>query len=90
MVAMQDFRRELEAQFGRAEKQERPHIEINAGELHRVIGGYPPKSGASHRMPACCETMWQEFKKGRAEVIHETDSRQSAALTIRYALPRPR
>ena len=83
-----DFRTELEAQIDRAAKQGRPHIEINAGELHRTVGGYPPKAGASHAMPTCCNVMRREFSKGNAEIIHETDSGQAPALTIRYHLPR--
>ena len=39
MITMFDFRRELLAQISRAAKQGRPHIEINAGELHRVSVG---------------------------------------------------
>jgi 5-methylcytosine-specific restriction protein A len=89
MSSTQDFRTELEAQIERASKQGRPHIEVNAGELHRAVGGYPPKHGQSHAMPACCSVMRQEFSKGKAEVIHETDSGQAPALTIRYYLPRP-
>jgi hypothetical protein len=37
MATMDDFREELEAEIGRAAKQGRPHIEINAGELHRIV-----------------------------------------------------
>jgi hypothetical protein len=37
MATMDDFREELEAEIGRAPKQGRPHIEINAGELHRIV-----------------------------------------------------
>ena len=88
MPTTEDFRSELGAQIDRAIKQDRPHIEINAGELHRVIGGYPPKSGESHSMPSCCNVMRDELKRGNAEVVHETESGQAPALTIRYYLPR--
>jgi len=84
----QDFRIELNAQIDRATRQGRPHIEVNAGELHRTVGGYPPKTGSSHAMPSCCEVMRSEFRKGRAEVVHETDSGNAPAFTIRYELPR--
>ena len=91
MVAIADFRNELDAQIARAERQGRPHIEVNAGELHRVLGGYPPKAGEGHHcMPSCCEAMRQEFRRGGAEVVYETESGNAAALTIRYSLPRPR
>jgi hypothetical protein len=36
----------------------------------------------------CCELMRDELKRGDAEITHETDSGQGAALTIRYHLPR--
>jgi hypothetical protein len=39
-------------------------------------------------MPTCCNVMRQEFSKGNAEIIHETDSGQAPALTIGYRLPR--
>ena len=45
MPKAEDFREELQAQIQRAHKQGRPHIEVNAGELHRKLGGYPPKAG---------------------------------------------
>lgn len=76
------------AQIERAVKQGRTHVEVNAGELHRTLGGYPPKAGESHAMPSCCEAMRQEFKRGNAEMIHETESGNSPSLTIRYGLPR--
>jgi len=70
VTSIADFRTELEAQIGRAQKQGRPHIEVNAGELHRVIGGYPPKAGEpAHSMPSCCEAMRQEFRRGNAEIV---------------------
>ncbi len=90
MPATADFRDELNAQIERATKQGRPHIEVNAGELHRVVGGYPPKAGEpQHSMPSCCEAMRQEYRRGNAEVVHQTESGNAPALTIRYNLPRP-
>jgi 5-methylcytosine-specific restriction protein A len=89
MPTASDFRTELAAQIRRASKQGRPHIEINAGELHRVVGGYPRKlGGADHVMPICCNVMRQELSRGKAEIIYQTESGQAAALTIRYYLPR--
>jgi len=88
MPSTDDFRAELSAQIDRAVKQGRPHIEINSGELHRKVGGYPPGAGENHAMPTCCAVMRDEFKRGKAEVIHETESGQAAALTIRFYLPR--
>lgn len=88
MTSTSDFKDELMAQFKRGEKQSRPHVEINAGELHRTLGGYPPKTGETHVMPSCCNAMWEAFDDARDVVVHQTESRHSPSLTIRYALPR--
>jgi 5-methylcytosine-specific restriction protein A len=88
MPTTDDFRAELHAQISRAQRQGRPHVGVNAGELHRTVGGYPPKHGGSHAMPSCCSVMREEFARGRADVIHQTESGQAPALTIRYHLPR--
>lgn len=88
MATTDDFRAELRSQIDRATKQGRPHIEINAGELHRIVGGYPPRPGKSHSMPSCCNVLREELKRGNAEVIYETESGQAPALTVRYSLPR--
>jgi hypothetical protein len=39
MPSTDQFRAELIAQIDRAAKQGRPHVEINAGKLHRKLGG---------------------------------------------------
>jgi 5-methylcytosine-specific restriction protein A len=83
-----DFRAELRAQIRRAIRQRRPHVEINAGELHRKVGGYPPKSGENHAMSSCCGVMRAEFVHGKDAVIFETTSGRAPAYTIRYHLPR--
>jgi hypothetical protein len=88
MPTTKDFRSELKSQIDRANRQGRRHVEINAGELHRTVGGYPPKKGESHSMPSCCGVMREEYGRGNAEVIHETDSGNAPSLTIRYNLPR--
>ena len=88
MPTFDEFQAELSSQIARAAKQGRPHIEINAGELHRTLGGYPPKAGQNHAMPECCRAMRTEQSHGRSEIVFETDSGQSASLTIRYLLPR--
>ena len=88
-MAADNFQAELIAQIERASQQERPHLEINAGELHRAVGGYPPKAGASHRMSRCHNVMRDELRRGGAQIIRETANADPPALTIRYTLPRP-
>ena len=59
-----EFRTELREQIKRARQRGRPHAEINAGELHRTLGGYPPRAGEpAAAMPSCCEVMWEEYKR---------------------------
>jgi len=88
MPSSDEFREELSAQLKRATEQRRPHIEVNAGELHRKVGGYPSEPGKQHSMPSCCNVMRDELRKGNAEIVFETDSGQSASFTVRYLLPR--
>jgi 5-methylcytosine-specific restriction protein A len=88
MPSVEDFANELRAQIERATKQGRRHVEINAGELHRVVGGYPPRTGENHAMPSCCQAMRNEFDQGYAEIVNETESGHSASLTVRYNVPR--
>jgi 5-methylcytosine-specific restriction protein A len=88
MATIEGFRRELFEQIGRAASQDRPHIEVNAGELHRAVGGYPPASGENHSMPSCCAALRAAMVSGD-EIVYETPSGNSASLTIRYMLPRP-
>jgi 5-methylcytosine-specific restriction protein A len=83
-----DFRAELRAQIHRAIRQRRSHVEINAGELHRKVGGYPPKPGENHAMSTCCRVMSAEFVHGKDAVIFKTASSLAPAYTIRYNLPR--
>jgi hypothetical protein len=87
-----EFRAQLVVQMARASKQGRPHIEVNAGEFHRQMGGYPPtrENPQTNQMPMLCDVMQREMTRGKAEVIHATTSGQAPALTIRYYLPRPR
>jgi len=87
MPKADDFQTELEKQIERARKQGRPHAEINAGELHRVVGSYPDSN--AHRMPLCCEVM--RARMGPADqVVHEPPEGKGAALTIRYVFPNVR
>jgi 5-methylcytosine-specific restriction protein A len=79
-----DFRRELAAQFSRAENRSAAHVEINSGELHRSVGGYP---GPNHRMPICCEVMYGE-RTDDDEIVSQPPEGKGASLTIRYKLPR--
>lgn len=88
MPTVDDFKVELTGILQRAERQGRPHVEINAGELHRSVGDYPSRDGNQHAMPTCCSVMRSELEAGKAEVIYPPESGNCASLTIRYYLPR--
>ena len=84
MVQMDDFRTELKAQLDRATYRGASHVEINSGELHRAVGGYP---GTDHRMPMCCDAMYEQ--QGAEDVIVSRPPKgKGASLTIRFKLPR--
>jgi hypothetical protein len=46
-----------------AEHASKTTVEINSGQLHREVGGYP---GQNHRMPMCCAVMRSEMSASDA------------------------
>ncbi len=84
MPTSDDFRSALRSQLRAAELKHLPYVDINAGELHRQVGGYP---GKNHQMPSCCQVMEQE-RRGLDAVIAGPPSGKGASLTVRYRLPR--
>jgi 5-methylcytosine-specific restriction protein A len=81
MATMEAFRKELRGQLLRAQKQGRPHVEINAGELHRIV------SPNENRHPMACNAM-RELQKPSDQVIHAPPAGDGPSFTIRYTLPR--
>jgi 5-methylcytosine-specific restriction protein A len=79
------FRRELARQLANAHAAGLSHVRINAGALHRQMGGYP---GPDHRMPMCCDVMRAEMRPGD-RVVTTPPRGRGASLTIEYRLPRP-
>jgi hypothetical protein len=59
------------------------HADIQAGGLHRRVGGYP---GTSHAMPVCCDVMRAAMRAGDI-VLSQPPKGKGASLTIRYKLP---
>ena len=49
-----DFREELYRIMDEAVHQGSKYVDVNAGELHSGLGGYP---GRDHRVPICCKVM---------------------------------
>lgn len=71
---------EIKAQLKRAKSQGRPHLEINAGELHRLLGGYPSHN---HVMPSVCDAMYS-LLGAEDEIVFAPKHQRGASLTIRY------
>jgi hypothetical protein len=84
MPVVQDFERELQRRLAQAQESGNPYVDVNSGELHRDVGGYP---GRDHRMPICCGAMMSSMKFGD-EVLARPPKGRGASLTIRYKLPR--
>lgn len=78
------FRAALKEIFTQETKEGKSAVSVNSGILHRQVGGYP---GTNHRMPICCEVMYQEMSKGD-KIESRPPKGKGASLTIRYALPR--
>jgi hypothetical protein len=86
MPTVEDFSNELFRMMAEAGKAGNEFVEVEAGELHRRVGGYP---GRDHRMPNCCRVMREQIALDYGDaVISEPPSGQGASLTIRYRLPR--
>lgn len=86
MPTAEDFKHELFRMMAEGQKAGSEFVEINAGELHRRLGGYP---GRDHRMPNCCQVMKAQLALDYGDVIvDEPPSGQGPTLTIRYRLPR--
>lgn len=84
MPTSDDFRDALRSQLRAAELNGVLYVEVNAGELHRKLGGYP---SSNHQMPSCCQVMEQE-RRALDETISGPPSGKGASLTVRYRLPR--
>jgi hypothetical protein len=82
MVSVDYFRRELQAQMGRAAKSGLIDVLVNSGELYRSLGGY---LGSMHGMPFCCSAMHDEMKCGDTLLVEHTNG---SGMTVRYLLPR--
>jgi len=88
MPTAEDFRQALQGYLAEAAADGRTSVEVNAGHLHRVLGGY---SGPQHhRLPICCSVMRAEMDAASGdEITQEPSAGMGASLTIRYVLPRP-
>jgi len=84
MPTADEFRKELHAIFRAGTRRADDYVDVNAGQLHRDLGGYP---GLKHQMPTCCVVMEAERRSGDV-VMAAPPKGKGASLTIRYKLPR--
>ena len=80
MPSKSDFEESLKSLLSEARAEGESHIDVVAGLLHRMVGGYP---GRDHRMPVCCDVMREAMAPGD-EVISSPPKGKGASLTIRY------
>ncbi len=84
MPSSNKFRGQINLIFQTAETNGKQFVDINSGNLHRQLGGYP---GPSHCMPTCCDVMKSYLKAGD-QILEEPLKGRGAKLTIRYLIPR--
>jgi hypothetical protein len=68
----------------RAESAGERYLHVQAGELHRAVGGYP---AANARMPTCCDVMRAAMRPGDV-IVHRPPKGRGASYAVRYVLPR--
>jgi len=85
MPTREEFECGLALIFDDAERQRMDAIEVSAGNLHRLVGGYPDPS--THRIPVACNVMRKAIKPGDVS-LPNTLKRDGASFAVRYRLPR--
>lgn len=84
MPTTEEFGAALDREFREAMARKAPSVQVNSGDLHRRVGGYP---GPDHSMPTCCDVMYAA-KRPDDVVLTAPPKGKGASLTIRYTLPR--
>ena len=82
MVERADFENQLNKILQTSRSLRLIAIQVNSGELHRLVGDYP---GKNHRMPVCCSVM-RNAMKSDDRIISKPPKGQGATLTIEYKL----
>lgn len=79
-----DFSAVIEGLLQNASAEGKAAVSIEAGELHRLVGGYPKPH---NRMPMCCAAM-RASMKDNDRFIHQPPKGNGASLKIEYRFPR--
>ena len=78
------FKDALETLLEKARNEDKKSLIITAGELHRIVGGYP---GSNHRMPTCVGVMHSFLEKGTGgKILCSPNKGKGASLEIEYYL----
>jgi hypothetical protein len=80
----QDFEVELHHQFAQARRFGKSYVNVNSGDLHRSVGGYPRRA---HRMSLCCRVMYRAMDAWDL-ILFTPPEEVGGSVTIRFALPR--
>ena len=83
-TAVEKFRGRLLEMLADAHVRGDGMIQVRAGDLHKLVGGYP---GPNHRMPSCCSAM-RSVMEGEDRIVQQPPKGNGASLTIEYRLPR--
>lgn len=81
-MVKEEFIKQIKEEMVRATAAGKSFVDINSGEIHRKLGGYP---GRNHSMPTCCAAMY-ELQMEKDEVLSAPLKGKGASLTIRYYL----
>ncbi len=76
------FEQELGERLARARRDSKKSLIVNAGDLHRAVGGYP---GTGNRMPICCRVMRKHMRAGD-RIVAAPPRGDGASLTVCYEL----
>ncbi len=79
----EDFRTTILAFFDDAERRGARTLVLQAGVVHRKVGGYP----GNHRMPTCCAVL-RRFMQDGDRFIYQPPKGDGAKLEIEFKLPR--
>ena len=82
MPSTRDFRVKLQELLESAKNGGLDHVDVTAGRLHTLVGGYP---GPSPRTPSCCNAM-KSMMRRNDEILRTPPSGYGASLQIRYYL----
>ena len=84
MPTREDFETALNEVLDDSQESGLRYRDVSAGELHRLVGGYP---GRSHRMPVACSVLRRGMRDGDA-VLCSPPMGNGAMLKVRFLLPR--